>query len=118
MRPALHTTIVLSSAALIAAAIVLFRTHRREHVFESRTFHQASGWGYDILVDGKIFIHQESVPATTGAMGFPSKQMAANTSELLINKMKTGKAPVVNSFDLEAIGFNDTTLHEQQSRRP
>ena len=120
MKPLYHSIIVLSAAALICAVIFLCRKHPRQHAhqFSTRTFSQASGWGYDILVDGKLFIHQESIPAVAGSQGFSSRQLAENASNLLINKMKSGRAPVINSFDLQAIGLYDTTLHVQQSRHP
>ena len=33
---------------------------------ESVPVQSATGWGYDILVDHKIFIHQEYIPAIVG----------------------------------------------------
>ena len=43
---------------------------------ESVPLHNASGWGYEILVDHKIFIHQECIPSVAGKMHLASKKTA------------------------------------------
>jgi hypothetical protein len=50
-------------------------------------------WGYDILVENKIFIHQPSIPGVNGNEGFKSKLAAQNVANLVITKMKKGEMP-------------------------
>jgi hypothetical protein len=52
-----------------------------------------STFGYDILLDGKMLIHQPSVPAMPGNKGFKTKSDAEKTAELVINKIRNGEMP-------------------------
>ncbi len=50
-------------------------------------------WCYDILLDGRLFIHQPSVPGLPGNEGFKTKDRAMKVAELVISKMKMGEIP-------------------------
>jgi hypothetical protein len=50
-------------------------------------------WGYDILVDGQLIVHQPSVPCMQGNEGFKTKTAAETIAKLVINKMKKGEMP-------------------------
>jgi hypothetical protein len=50
-------------------------------------------WGYDIFVDGRVKIHQPSIPALPGNDGFKTKEKAEKTARLAIRKMKNGEIP-------------------------
>lgn len=50
-------------------------------------------WGYDILVDKKMKIHQPSVPGLSGNEGFKTKEGAEKVAKLVIDKMKKGEMP-------------------------
>lgn len=50
-------------------------------------------WCYDILVDGRLFIHQSSAPGLPGNEGFKTKEAAAAVAELVIGKIKKGEMP-------------------------
>jgi len=50
-------------------------------------------WGYDILMDSKVKIHQPSRPAMPGKKGFANKTAAGKVAELAITKMKKGEMP-------------------------
>jgi hypothetical protein len=50
-------------------------------------------WGYDILVDNKLTIHQPSVPSLPGNEGFKTKEGAEKVAKLVIEKMKKGEMP-------------------------
>ena len=50
-------------------------------------------FGYDILIDGKITIHQISIPGMSGRNGFRTKSDAAKVVEFIITKMKKGIMP-------------------------
>lgn len=107
--------VILSVSAILSIFILLhFTKEKKQHRFDSRVFKAVSGWGYDILVDGKLFIHQESIPVISGNMGFPCQEEAEKTASLIINKMKRGKPPVVTTFELQKLfNMNDTANGEQ-----
>ena len=50
-------------------------------------------WCYDILLDGRLFIHQPSVPGLPGNEGFKTKDRAMKVAKLVISKMKMGEIP-------------------------
>ena len=50
-------------------------------------------WGYDILSDNKVIIHQPCIPAVTGNEGFKTKEGAEKVAKLVIEKMKKGEMP-------------------------
>jgi hypothetical protein len=50
-------------------------------------------WCYDILMEGRLFIHQPSAPGLPGNEGFKTKEAAAKVAELVISKMKKGEMP-------------------------
>jgi len=50
-------------------------------------------FGYDILVDGKLMIHQPNKPGMAGIRAFDTKQDAEKVAQLVIQKMKNGEMP-------------------------
>jgi len=50
-------------------------------------------WGYDILVDNRMNIHQPSIPSLPGNEGFKTKESAEKVAKLVIKKMKKGEMP-------------------------
>jgi hypothetical protein len=54
---------------------------------------------YDIFADGKLIIHQTSVPALPGSEGFKTKEDATKVAVLVIEKMEQGEMPVRISRD-------------------
>ncbi len=50
-------------------------------------------WGYDILKDNKIFIHQPNKPGLPGIEGFRTKADARKVAQLVMAKIKRGEMP-------------------------
>ena len=50
-------------------------------------------WGYNILKDDKLFIHQTSIPGLSGNEGFKSKLDAEKVARLVIEKLEKGEMP-------------------------
>jgi len=70
---------------------------------EAVSIHIDRGWGYNILVDHKIYIHQEFIPAIEGKRAFRSKEDAMKTSEMAIKKLITGKTPFLTKEELDSL---------------
>lgn len=63
------------------------------------------GWGYNILVDGKIYVHQPNIPAIMGNSGFGSEEKAQKTGEFIISKIKNNiLPPSVTPEELDSLG--------------
>ena len=48
---------------------------------------------YDVYADGKLLIHQASIPALPGNEGFKTKGDAEKVVQLVIGKIKKGEMP-------------------------
>jgi hypothetical protein len=111
-----HNTLVLLIAAGLSCVIVFIGKKEKKLVLTSRVFPCVSGWGYEILVNDKLFIRQESVPVLNGDKGFSEKEQAHQTARLIINKMKQGEVPTVTTFELQHIFAPNETGHGQPGK--
>lgn len=98
-----HNTIVLVVSVLICAGLFVFANKKQKPTVKAQCFFAASGWGYDILVNDKLLIHQVSVPALKGDRGFATKEQAEQAASLIINKIENGQEPTLTTFDLRKI---------------
>ena len=88
---------VLLAACLIAAGSTFFllvlkpapKTGLHYNVFKTE-----NGWGYDVLVNERIFIHQPFVPGKPGISGFNTKDEAAADAKTVIESLKSGEHPL------------------------
>jgi Domain of unknown function (DUF4907) len=70
---------------------------------ESSSFNVPGGWGYNILVGHKIFIHQANIPALSGNKAFTSREDAEKTANLVIQKIVNKKVPSVTVNELDSL---------------
>ena len=56
-------------------------------------------YGYDVFVDGKLLIHQTSIPAVQGNNGFETKADAEKVAQLVISKIRKGEMPPTVTID-------------------
>jgi hypothetical protein len=56
-------------------------------------------FSYDVFADGKLMIHQTSVPALPGSEGFKTKANAGKVARLVMDKIKKGEMPPTVSID-------------------
>jgi hypothetical protein len=56
-------------------------------------------FGYDILADGKLMIHQPTIPGMPGNKGFKSEAAAQKIATLVIGKIKNGEMPPTVSVE-------------------
>ncbi|MDQ3052225.1 MAG: DUF4907 domain-containing protein [Bacteroidota bacterium] len=63
------------------------------------------GWGYDIMINGEIHIHQPHIPAVMGNNGFSSEEKAQIAGEFVIKKIKNNILPPrVSPEELDSLG--------------
>lgn len=108
---------ILVTALLISAAIwgLAWRINQPARpALSARVFETTAGWGYDILVNDSLFIHQETMPVIGGGQGFARKEWAEKASRLIINKMENGRHPRLTSFDMAQICETDTLSYGKQ----
>ena len=52
-----------------------------------KTFRIKKGWGFDILLNNKNYIHQSNIPAINGEKPFKTKKEALKIAELMKSKI-------------------------------
>lgn len=63
-------------------------------------------FGYDILRDGTLFIHQTNLPGQAGHQGCGSRADAEKLAAFVINKIKAGEMPPsITSSELSELGI-------------
>jgi len=106
---------VIACTAIIAVAILLFqRASRHEQTFQPSVYRVVNGWGYDILVNDKLLIRQESIPVIQDNRPFPTKIQAENTAALVIKKLENGQHPSLTMTDIESILPVYKTEHDKK----
>jgi hypothetical protein len=50
-------------------------------------------YGYEILMDGRLYIHQPTIPGLPGNTGFNDKETAMKVADLVISKIKKNEMP-------------------------
>jgi hypothetical protein len=100
--------IKLRSVLIISLLLILgiigglrFFQHRDNKQIAVEVFHiQEGGWGYDIVIDQKTFIHQLVIPAIAQNNPFPNEELAQKTAELVVQKIKAHKIPAISIEEL------------------
>lgn len=73
---------------------------------EIKTFQTGIEWGYDILIDENIYVHQPTIPAIGGNKGFKTEQDAQKTAELVVNKIRNNiLPPSITPEELKNLGI-------------
>jgi len=109
--------LIILIAVVISAIIVIttVKNHNPQRI-ESRVFKVREGWGYDVLVNDTVIIHQELVPVLQDQHGFRKKDQAEKTAQLVIQKLKSGSPPTLTKFDLEKVLGRDETNNERERK--
>ena len=62
-------------------------------------------YGYEISLNGRILVHQPSIPCLKGTKGFVRKEEARKVAELVIAKIRKGiMPPTVTVQELKTVG--------------
>ncbi len=63
-------------------------------------------FGFDILKEGRIFIHQPIMPAVPGNIGFDTEADAQKVAHLMIRKLTAGiQPPTISLMELDSLGL-------------
>jgi len=64
-------------------------------------------WGYDITIDGQLYVHQPTIPAIAGNTGFKTELDAQKVAKLVEDKIrKNDLPPSVTLEELKSLGIN------------
>lgn len=63
------------------------------------------GFGYNILIDGKMYVHQPHIPAVAGNRGFANAEAANKAATLVAYKIKNNlMPPSITEEELDSVG--------------
>ncbi|MCO5235328.1 MAG: DUF4907 domain-containing protein [Chitinophagaceae bacterium] len=74
------------------------------------SFRIPGGWGYEIKVDHKTYIRQETIPALTGDHKFLLEQDALKTGNAVMKKLLNGENPSLSYEEIMALGLHSTVF--------
>lgn len=98
-----HNIIVIAVCVVIAAAIpFLYKSHHGYNI-NYKTFRADSGWGYDIVLNGKLLIHQQYIPVVAEKKEFPTEEQAKEAARLVTDKLKNNKLPTLSKAEVQQI---------------
>ena len=73
-------------------------------------FEDNGGWGYDIFIGDKQFIHQPIIPVSGGRLPFLTEADAYKTASLVVQKIKSDIfPPSVSLRELDSMGVTNPT---------
>ncbi|WP_232073977.1 DUF4907 domain-containing protein [Spirosoma aureum] len=103
-RPALiRKGLLLVMAGLAILTGYLFYSWQPH--YKVQVFNTSSGWGYDILDNGKPFIHQPTIPGVPGVVGFTNSEQAQRVGERVVEKLQEEQAmPTLTHDELRQLG--------------
>lgn len=79
-------------------------TNYTTHIFLVDSANPKSGFGYNVLVDNKIFVHQPSIPSIPGNKTFDTKEKAERVANLVAMKLKNNiMPPSVSKNELDSL---------------
>ncbi len=78
-------------------------------IFKFRIFENTApdvGFGYDILENDEVRIHQPTIPAIPGNKGFSTNEMAEKAAAFVIYKLDNGVfPPTIKKEELDSLGL-------------
>ncbi|GAB3934366.1 DUF4907 domain-containing protein [Larkinella terrae] len=100
----------LRPIATLLAGLVLITVYSlffRKPDYELQTMSTGSGWGYQIVHNGKTVINQPTVPGQPGQHGFPTEVLARKVGERVVSKLRQGQfPPTLNPAELSQLGVS------------
>jgi hypothetical protein len=107
----------LAPLLLVLVAAAIFIGYRKQSTtpkgdvfIEVRSIRSGQGWGYDILTDGKIYIHQEFIPALQGRRPFRTEEGALKVGRKVISKLSLKEIPTITMDELREMGIANDSL--------
>lgn len=99
---------VVLLASLSCLLFVRLDPQRRDYIegIDTEVFTVQGGWGYQVLVNGEVYIYQPFVPGNN-KNPFPSEKSARKAARMVESKMRSGATPNLSREELEEAGAFD-----------
>ena len=97
---------ILFAFSVIAYIISVIVYTKDADKVEVKSLRLDKGWGYQILVNKKIYLNQRIIPVVQGNKEFVSEEQALKVANLVLNKLKKGSGfPSVTIKELDSLGI-------------
>lgn len=73
------------------------------HFYSLKVKRSGDGWGYEIRINNRPYIHQPYIPAVEGNLPFSDKKTARKTGRIVIKKLKDQQPPGLTREEIEKI---------------
>jgi hypothetical protein len=102
----INKNIILAASILILMTVIIIFDRMRGQGYNVNLFKSENGWGYDISIGKKLFIHQPYMPTVNGQVAFAKRKSARKTADLVVKKIRNKQSPGISSGELRSIvGF-------------
>lgn len=103
--------IIIALGTLIALILIISLKRRPANDLAYQVFTTERGWGYDILVNGKIRIHQDIIPGSMRNEGYATEAEARTAAALFISQVKVKKRMTGDSSAAKRIHLSGDKDH-------
>lgn len=87
---------------LLTISLLIIFTVRRQ-TFGINTYKSGNGWGYDVLIKNKVYIHQPFMPVVQGDIPFEKRSYARKTAKIAAGKLRKNKLPTITKEELRSV---------------
>lgn len=95
---------VIWTTPLVAGLVLLtVFSGREKQLLRLAPVQTQYGWGYQITIDNRPFIHQDCIPAIPGYQPFRNKEDAMRVGSLVIYKIRHQLSPAVTRRELDSL---------------
>ncbi|MFT3935620.1 MAG: DUF4907 domain-containing protein [Chitinophagaceae bacterium] len=94
---------LVSLIMLVTASVILYKKKQAANDLlpvDLRAFNMPDGWGYEILVDKKVYIHQDCIPAINTYKRFSTEADALLIGRKVVEKIKHGQKPSITEKEI------------------
>jgi hypothetical protein len=82
---------------------LLVSCNGRGPFYSLKVIHSGDGWGYEIRINNRPYIHQPYIPAVEGNLPFSDKKTARRTGRIVIEKLKDHQPPGLTREEIDKI---------------
>ena len=102
----IRTGLLLALVVLgVVTGYIVHRQRQPQPQYQVTVFSAPGGWGYDVLKNNQLLIHQPTIPGQPGQAGFVSEAQARRVGERVVEKIEqTQGMPTLSDDELRQLG--------------
>jgi len=98
---------ILFIALAVLALLTIYQVYKSRSDYQLQVIRTSAGWGYDVLSQGRVILHQPTIPGAAGDRGFANENQARQVGERVISKLKKGEGlPTITPDELRDMNIS------------